>query len=160
MNKNGILIVVIILLLGCTVYFGYDKFFNNTKQPCSSSNQTTNVNSNDVSNEKIFDQFVGKYVSSEYDESKLDELDNYQILEIKSDGTAYYKKVFKQGNSEYAEGKIAISNDKIYLFNDKCDAYEVVDRECQYANCEKVKEFDYDSNGTIKINGINELSKQ
>ena len=78
MNKNSLYVLVIVILLGYTVFLAYDKF--NSKD------------NNSNSSSKIIDKFVGKYVSSGYDESKLDELDTYYVLEINADGTGKYTK--------------------------------------------------------------------
>ena len=109
MNKNSLYIIIIVILLGCTIFFAYDKF-------SSKDDSSNNSSNNNVSSNKILDKFVGKYVSSEYDESKLDELDFYAYLEIKEDGTAEFSKVFKSGSGASGKGKIAVSNNKIYLF--------------------------------------------
>ena len=78
MNKNSLYVLVIVILLGYTVFLAYDKF----------NSKDNNANSSS----KILDKFVGKYVSSGYDESKLDELDTYYVLEISADGTGKYTK--------------------------------------------------------------------
>ena len=42
--------------------------------------------------DNILDKFVGKYVSSEYDELKLYEIDKHYFLNIKSYGLLFYQK--------------------------------------------------------------------
>lgn len=132
---------MIVILLGCTVFLACDKFIS--KDDSSHNATNTNIVTNNTSSNKILDKFVGKYVSSEYDESKLNELDKYAYLEINSDGTAIFKKVFKSGSGASGKGKIGVSNDKIYLFNDECTKPEIVGGECLFVNCLNVIEFDY-----------------
>lgn len=50
-----------------TVFLAYDKF--------ASDDKSTNAPNDNTTSAKVLDKFVGKYVSSEYDESKLGELD-------------------------------------------------------------------------------------
>lgn len=162
MNKNGIYIIVIAILLGCTVFLACDKFISKDNSTDDSINNANNTNivTNNTSSNKILDKFVGKYVSSEYDESKLDELDKYAYLEIKEDGTAEFRKVFKSGSGAFGEGKIAVSDNKIYLFNDKCIKPEIVGSECVFIGCLNVIEFDYNGD-TLVANHYNiELKKQ
>ena len=132
MNKNTLYIVVIALLLVCVVFLGFDKLVGQN-------------DSNSVSSKNVLDSFVGKYASSEYDEKKLDSLDKYTYLEIKNDGTAVYKYVFNEGDGESVSGKVAISDDKIYIFNSTCSAV-VVGNSCDYPNCEPIVELNYNGN--------------
>lgn len=132
MKKNNLYIVVIALLLVCVIFLGYDKLVGQN-------------DSNSVSSKNVLDSFVGKYASSEYDEKKLDSLDKYTYLEIKNDGTAVYKYVFNEGDGESVSGKVAISDDKIYIFNSTCSAV-VVGNSCDYPNCEPIVELNYNGN--------------
>lgn len=159
LKKEGLYTVIIIALLMCTLYFGYEKYFGKNNSNCNSC-ENTSSSTTASSSDNILDKFVGKYVSSEYDEEKLDELDKYAYLEIKEDGTAEFRKVFKSGDGAYGEGKIAVSDNKIYLFNDRCNVPTVIDGECVFVNCLNVIEFDYNGNILVANNYNIELKKQ
>ena len=156
MNKESLYMVIIIALLTCTLYFGYDKYF--VKKESSLNNCSSEVVNNKSDN--ILDKFVGKYVSSEYDEEKLDELDRYYTLEINEDGTTFYNKVFKSGDGEIGKGKIAISNDTIYLVNETCKEPVILDDECVYPNCQPIYEFKYTDDKITNVDNNVELFKQ
>lgn len=76
------------------------------------------------------------------------------------DSTANYKKVFKSGSGESGNGKIAISNDKIYLLNDTCTVPVIVGDECLYPNCQPLIEFKYTDDKITIVNDIVDLIKK
>ena len=162
MNKNGIYIIVIAILLGCTVFLACDKFISKDNSNDDSINNANNTNivTNNTSSNKILDKFVGKYVSSEYDESKLDELDLYYTLDINEDGTAEYHKVFKSGSGETGKGIFAISNDTIYLFNENCKEPVIEGNECLFPNCQPIIEFKYSNDKVTSVKNNVDLFKK
>jgi len=80
---------------------------------------------------------------------------------VKNDGTYNYSLWNNLWRRMDANGKYAISEDKIYSFNDNCNIALVGD-ECMYPNCTKIIELDYtEKHGEITISsGNTKLEKQ
>lgn len=151
--KSSLFVVLLVVfMLVCGIMLGNIDF--------SFNNDSENLN-NSVMNdsEEFMSLFVGKY---NY-EKVYEDIDckDYMNLEINSDGTYTYSSGGNCSSGADAQGKYAISNDKIYLFNDNCNISNV-DGECMYVNCTSVYEFDYiiiDGKVKISVGGV-ELEKE
>jgi hypothetical protein len=98
----------------------------------------------------VFEKFYGKWeYLYEYEEPKG--CKDFQNLELKKDGTYTYSAGSNCAGAWEAKGKYAISQNKIYLYNDNCEI-SLVDNECIYPNCTKIEELNYtEKNGEISI---------
>lgn len=108
----------------------------------------------ELSSKEFMTKFVGKYsYESLENEGKVCNTDcnNNVKLELKNDGTYNFSYVYCCGGGYFAKGNYAISENKIYLFNDDCKPVDV-GNECAYPNCSPLKELDYTLiDGVLKI---------
>lgn len=136
-----VLSVLVVLLSG---YLIYDKFVAKEEK-----NDVVNNESNEgdkvITSKEFISKFVGKY---EYD--GIEPGSSYHKLEIFSDGKYIYSTGMYNGGAYTANGNYSISENKIYLFNDRCNIANL-DGECIYPNCQKIIELDYTYNDSGEI---------
>ena len=101
----------------------------------------------------------GEKVDPAFCDGSAKDYGEFLNLELKSDGTYTYTAGMNCGGGWNAYGKYAISEDKIYLFNDNCKI-NLVDGECGYINCENIIELNYSiENNEIIIKSTNDKLK-
>ena len=174
-GKTVAIVILIILLLGTLGYLSYDKFLNRNENETTIQNYKDDIKTlkneietlkNEKSNTSTnpLSALVGKYAYSGNPKTE-NECGVFATLEIKADGTGEYNGGVQCGSGEVAKGKLAISDDKIYLFNDNCKEAIVSGNECIYPNCTHIVTFDYkDGKLTIAVQSDEqqrvELTKQ
>ncbi|MBR3363222.1 MAG: hypothetical protein IKG40_04825 [Bacilli bacterium] len=174
-GKTLAIIILVILLLGTVGYIAYDKLLNENDNETNIKNYQNDIKSlknelETLKNEDLktnvnpLSALVGKYAYSGNPKTE-NECGVFATLEIKSDGTGEYNGGVQCGSGEVAKGKLAMSADKIYLFNDNCKEAIVSGNECIYPNCTHIVIFDYkDGKLTIAVQNDEqqrvELTKQ
>lgn len=157
-GKTVAIVILIILLLGALGYLSYDKFLNGNETTIRNYKDDIKTLKNEIEtlkNEKFsistnpLSALVGKYAYSGNPKTE-NECGVFATLEIKADGTGEYNGGVQCGSGEVAKGKLAISDDKIYLLNDNCKEAIVSGNECIYPNCTHIVTFDY-KNGKLTI---------
>ena len=129
-----IIIVLIIFVIALLGYITYDKIINN------------DIENNSITLNEEIKKIAGKY---EYDGKTPGSY--YYKLELLENGTYTYSYGMHNGGGYNAKGNYALSNNKIYLFNDNCNI-AVMGNECVYPNCEKIIELSYNvENNKISI---------
>ena len=163
-NNKGLIAIIIILTiitLSLTAYLFYSKTneenLQNDNEKIENNEKLENQNITNISS--VFEKFYGKWEYS-YKYEDLD-CEDYHKLELKKDGTYTYSSGSTCAGAWDAKGKYAISQNKIYLYNDNCKI-SLVDDVCTYPNCSKIEELDYtEKNGEIHISvGTVKLEKK
>jgi len=177
-GKTVLIVILLLAVIGLSGYIVYDKFMaedDTTKleDQIKTLNQEIDTlkNTNTSTSSNPLTELVGNYAfegtttATSVDEMKENESAVIAKLEIKADGTGVYTGGMVFGDVETAKGELAISGDKIYLFNDNCKEAVVSGNECVYPNCNPIIVFNYtDGKITIAVqndkNNTVELKKQ
>ena len=161
MSKKGkvliTLLIIIIVALSSAIYCLYndnvnkESTINDYKTNLNQlQNQVSTSNSNASTDTNILANVVGTWTYS--DKITDPECDIYIKLVLNNDGTYTYSNTASCCGGRSIKGNYSIGKDKIYLYDDSCEAVPVPasDDTCQYPNCSIINSLGY-TNGKITV---------